>query len=197
MFIVEDIIGSIFGGVLIAIVITLVVFMICLLINNKTLQSPIALLVIGGLFIYNAVIGTMIASAYYSQEYADQVCEYIDELTETGKNIAITPADFNVLKDEIVEEYKGAKPLLDLIDANDLIRNIKIGKTIAAYISDKINETIGDYVHNCLMWMFVGTLLGAILAFAVVRKGKGGYVSQGSDMSSYGFDNDTSSAGYY
>lgn len=195
MFIVEDIIGSIFGGVLIAIVITLVVFMICLLINNKTLQSPIALLVIGGLFIYNAVIGTMIASAYYAQEYADQVCEYIDELTETGKNIAITPADFNVLKDEIAEEYKGAKPLLDLIDANDLIRNIKIGKTIAAYISDKINETIGDYVHNCFMWMFVGTLLGAILAFAVVRKG--GYVSQGSDMSSYGFDNDTSSAGYY
>ena len=197
MFIVEDIIGSIFVGILIAIVITLVVFMICLLINNKTLQSPIALLVIGGLFIYNAVIGTMIASAYYAQEYANQVCEYIEELTEIGEKVAITPTDFNVLKDEISEEYAGAKPLLDLIDANDLISNIKVGKTVAAYISDKINETIGDYVHNCFMWMFVGTLLGAILAFAVVRKGKGGYVSQGSDMSGYGFDNDTSSAGYY
>lgn len=197
MFIVEDIIGSIFWGVLIAIVITLVVFIICLLINNKALQSPIALLVIGGLFIYNAVIGTMIASAYYAQEYADWICEYIDELTGTGKNIAITSADFNVLKEEIAEEYKGAKPLLDLIDANDLIRNMKIGKTIAAYISDKINETIGDYVHSCFMWMFVGTLLGAILAFAVVRKGRRGYVSQGSDMSSYGFDSDTSSAGHY
>lgn len=197
MFIVEDIIGSIFGGVLIAIVITLIVFLICLLINNKALRSPITLLVIGGLFIYNAVIGTMIASGYYAQEYANQVCDYIAELTETGKNIALTPADFNVLKDEIAEEYAGAKPLLDLIDANDLIRNVRIGKTIAAYISDKINETIDDYVNNCFKWMFVGTLLGAILAFAVVRKGKGRYVSQGSDMSGYGFDNDTSSAGYY
>ena len=137
MFIVEDIIGSIFVGILIAIVITLVVFMICLLINNKTLQSPITLLVIGGLFIYNTVIGTMIASGYYAQEYANQVCEYIEELTETGKKVAITPTDFNVLKDEISEEYAGAKPLLDLIDANDLISNIKVGKTVAAYISDK------------------------------------------------------------
>lgn len=197
MFIVENIIGSLFGGIFIAIVITVVVFLICLLINNRTLQSPVTLLVIAALFVYNAVIGTMVVSGYYAQDYANLVCEYIEELTESSKNIALTPTDFNVLKDEIAEEYTGVKPILDLIDANEVVANVKVGKTVAAYVSDKINEAIDDYVTNCYRWMFVGTLLGSIFAFAVVRKNKKGYVGPPSDMSSYGFDNDTTSSGYY
>ena len=195
MFLISNIVGSLFWGIIVALIITVVVFIICLLINNKTLQSPIALLVLGGIFVYNAFFATLIAGAYYARDYVDNVCSFMEELTETGKSMITTAADFNELRDQIAEEYPAAKPLLMLIDANEVVAQFKAGKLVAEFISEKINDTIDDYVHDCLMWMGVGTLIGAIMAAAVVRKG--GRQSNSVDISTYGFDNDTSTASYY
>ena len=195
MFLISNIVGSLFWGSIVALIITVVVFIICLLINNKTLQSPITLLVLGGIFVYNAFFATLIAGAYYARDYVDNVCQFMEELTDTGKSMVTTAADFNELRDQIAEEYPAAKPLLMLIDANEVVAQFKAGKLVAEFISEKINDTIDNYVHDCLMWMGVGTLIGAIMAAAVVRKGS--HSSYGADISTYGFDNDTTTAGYY
>ena len=195
MFLISNIVCSLFWGSIVALIITVVVFIICLLINNKTLQSPITLLVLGGIFVYNAFFATLIAGAYYARDYVDNVCQFMEELTDTGKSMVTTAADFNELRDQIAEEYPAAKPLLMLIDANEVVAQFKAGKLVAEFISEKINDTIDNYVHDCLMWMGVGTLIGAIMAAAVVRKGS--HSSYGADISTYGFDNDTTTAGYY
>ncbi len=195
MFLISNIVGSIFWGIIVSLIITIVVFIICLLINNKTLQSPITLLVLGGIFVYNAFFATLIAGAYYARNYVDNVCAFMEELTETGKSMIATTADFNELRDQIADEFPAARPLLKMIDANEVVAQFKAGKLVAEYISEKINDKIDDYVHDCLMWMGFGTLIGTILAAAVVRKG--GHQSYAADISNYGFDNDTTSAGYY
>jgi hypothetical protein len=195
MFLISNILGSLFWGVIVALFITILVFIICLLINNQTLRSPIALIVLGGIFVYNAAFATLIAGTFYARDYVESLCVFMENLTNTGKTMIGTVADFNELKDQIAEEYTSAKPILDLIDANEAVNQFKAGKLVAEYISEKINNIIDDYVHKCLLWMGVGSLIGAIMAAAVVKKG--GHNSYSLDISSYGFDNDTSSADYY
>jgi len=195
MFLISNILGSLFWGMIVALIITIIVFIICLLINNNTLRSPIALIVLGGIFVYNTAFATLAAGAFYARDYVKNLCDFMEDLTDTGKAMIGTVEDFNELKNQIAEEYAAAKPLLDLIDANEAVNQFKAGKLVAKYISEKINNKIDDYVHKCLLWMGFGTLIGTILAAAVVRKG--GHSSYAADISTYGFDNDTTTAGYY
>lgn len=196
MFLISNIFGSLFWGVIVSLVITIVVFIICLLINNKTLQSPITLIVLAGIFVYNTAFATLVAGAYYARGYVENVCGFLEDITNTGKVMITSTANFNEVKNQVSDEYPAARPLLDLVDANEIVEQFQAGKMVADYISDKINDVIDDYVQKCLMWMGGGTLIGAILAAAVVRKGKRNN-NYATDISSYGFDNDTSSANYY
>lgn len=169
MFIVEDIIGSIFWGMLMAALITGIVFLLCMLASRKSIQSTESLLVVGGLFLFNTIACSFIVGAIYAKGYAEDVCDFIGDMADVSTNIALSTADFNELKNQITEEYKSAKPLLDLVDANEAVRRIKAGSSIADYISDEINDTIDEHIKNCLLWM-LGGIVTAITSIMLISR---------------------------
>lgn len=169
MFIVEDIIGSIFWGTLIAALITGIIFLLCMLASRKSIQSTESLLVLGGLFLFNAIACSFLVGAIYAKEYAEDICNFIGDMTDIGKDTVLSTADFNELKNQITEEYKSAKPLLDLVDANEAVRHMKVGNSIADYISDEINDTIDEHIKNCLLWM-LGGIVTAITSIMLISR---------------------------
>ncbi len=169
MFIVEDIIGSIFWGTLMAALITGIVFLLCMLASRKSIQSTESLLVLGGLFLFNTIACSFLVGAFYAKEYAGDICNFIGDMTDIGKDTALSTADFNELKNQITEEYKSAKPLLDLVDANEVLKHIKVGNSIADYLSDEINDAIDEHIKNCLLWM-LGGIVTAITSIMLISR---------------------------
>ncbi len=164
MYIIENVIGSIFWGVVLAIVVTGIVCLLCLLASRQSLQSTESLLVMAGLLAFNMICCTLVVGGLYAKMMVDDISDYAADMVDMATDIALTPADFNELRDQISDEYTNAKPILDLIDANELVRNVKAGHSIADYISNEVNETIDEYIKNCLLWMLGGivTAIGAI-----------------------------------
>jgi len=168
MYIVENVFGSIFWGVVLAIVVTGIVCLMCMLTSRRSVQSTESLLVMAGLLVFNMICCTLVVGGLYARMMVDDISDYAADMVDKATDIALTPADFNELRDQISDEYTNAKPILDLIDANDLVSKVKAGHSIADYISDEVNETIDEYIKNCLLWMLGGivTAVGAITLIA-------------------------------
>ena len=169
MFIVENIIGSLFFGTLAALVLTGVIFAACMLTCKRSVQSTEALLIFGGLFIINTAICSMIVGAFYVKGYVEEVGDFVSTLTDTTTDMTLSVADFNELKDQVADEYTSIKPVLDVIDADQLVRHIKVGEPIGNYFVDEINDTIDEYINNCLLWM-LGISVIAVAAITVITK---------------------------
>lgn len=193
MYILENIIGSVFWGGVIALVMTTFVFLVCMMVSKKTLQNTIAILVIGVYFIYATVISSLIVGGLYAKNKVDEVGEYVEMLVED--NIE-NPSSENIeeIKNDIVETYQSYGSFLNTVDVKDIIKNVKIGATASSYFVNMANEKIDDYIERCVMWLLFGTLMATILSAAVAKRGD---KKSTSSISVYGFDNDTSASEYY
>lgn len=198
MFIVENIVGSIFWGLLVALVMSVLVFLVCMLFSRKNVQSPISILVIAVYFLFATAAGALIAGGYYVKGYVEDMGDYVASITDKTTDMAFSDTDFNNLKDMITDEYPGTKPILEHIDTDELISKSSVGRSVSDFLVDEVNNTIDEYIERCLKWLLFGTLIAIILATVAARHGGGGGRRlSSSDYDNYGFDNDTSSSGYY
>ncbi len=169
MFIIGDFISSLFWGIVMSMIITSVVFLICILASRRSFYSVEVLMVIGGLFLFNSIICTLIAGALQAKSYTDAVCSFVGDITDASKDVALSEVDFNELKYEISKEYRNAQPILDMIDANGVVKHIKPGSSLASYISDQVNDKIYNHIINCLLWMLGGIITATTAVTLIIQ----------------------------
>ena len=193
MYILENIIGSVFFGGVIALILTALVFLACMMISRKTLQNTIAILVIGGYFIYATVISSFVVGGFYAKSRVGEVGEYVETLVEDNIENP-SSEDIEEIKNDIVETYQSYGSFLNTIDFKDVIKSVRLGATASSYFVNLANDKIDDYIERWIMWLLFGTLMATILSAAVAKNGDN---KSTSNISNYGFDNDTSSSEYY
>lgn len=194
MFILENLIGSLFFGTVIGLVLTALVFLACMMINRKTIQTPVSMIVIGAYFIFAAIMGSLIVGCMYAKNHVDSMGKYITVVVDEEFG-TVSQQNIAELRSKVMETYQSHGNAFEGINVKDIVNNIRIGATASDYIVSEVNGKIDDYTEKWVIWLLFGTLLSAILASAVSRKGSS--KNYNSDLSGYGFDNDTSMSGYY
>ena len=189
--ILENLLGSLFFGGVISILLTCLVFLACMMISRKTVQTPISILVIAVYFVYATVFGSLIVGGMYAKTHVEKIGTYVAELMDEETETT-SPG---VIKNELIQTYASYGFIIDQIDINSIVNIAQSGQTSGNFLAQIINEKIDDYIQEWSIWLLFGALMATIFASAVLRNSKGN--SQNIDLSTYGFDNDTTTSEYY
>jgi predicted PurR-regulated permease PerM len=165
MFIIGNILGSVFWGAVIAIVITALVFLVCQVLDRS--RSPLTYIVLAVLLLLAGFQSTMMVGAMYAKGYINDIGDYATMLIDSGEDMAGEIADFNALRSQLEKEFPLASKLLDDIDTSELQAYVDKGNNMANFITDHVRSEVNYYILRRVLWMtgFIVIAFAAILFF--------------------------------
>lgn len=193
MFVIENIIESIFFGGCIALVLTVMVFLISIMVSRSTLRNVVSILVIGGYFIFAAVISSFVVGCLYTKSHIDAIGETVAEVINDNVEVSSKESMDDMLS-EVIESYKSYGNILDGTDVKDIVKHVKSGVSAGRCVVESAKDKIDEYIEKWVKWLLFGTLMATVLSAAVA---KGSDKKQYSDVSVYDIDNDMTSTEYY
>ena len=163
MFVVGNIIGSLFWGSLIAIVVTVAVWLLCQAVDRAA--SPVTYIIMVILLILTGAQATMMVGAMYAKGYITDINDYANSLMSTSESITAYNSNFDELRHQIEEEFPIAKLLFDKIDTDGLQAYLNKSQSITDYLTDNLNSTLNWYIIRRILWMmaFVVVAIVAIM----------------------------------
>ena len=117
MFIIGNIIGSIFWGGLIALLLTAAVWLLCQVLDRARSVWTYAVLLV--FFLLAGAQCTMMVGTMYAKGYLTDIGEYANMLVSTGEDMAGSVSgnidDISNILDQISEEYPIVTPIINKI----------------------------------------------------------------------------------
>jgi len=190
MFVIGNIIGSIFWGAVLAVLVVLLTYVVCRAIRVQSVQGLSAIIIFIILFLLAGAQTTMIAGALYGKGYVDDISNFANSIVSSSSDAV----DFEELRHNLSDEYPIAKPILDKIDGSGAANYVSKGHTVVDFVTDNLNDTLNYYILRRILWLigFVVVAISGILLLADNKKQNKSYGMQDfNDISSVpmGFDN--------
>ena len=154
MFLIENILGCIFWGLLAGVTITIGTYLLCRMLDLRPQESVVGLGVLAVLLIFCTAQSGMLTGALYAKGYISDIGQAAAALTSSE----ITPHTVSAeqvaqLCDEIADEYPAAKPLLSFLDFNDLKEHLHEGHGIVDAMTQSLVSELNAYILRRVLWM--------------------------------------------
>lgn len=167
MFIVGNIFGCIFWGVLIALVVTAIISLLCIRFIRNV--SYVTYAVLFALLIFLGIQSTLSVGALYSKNYVTDMGDYANTFVLGSEQSTNYINDLDNLFSQLGDEFPIMEPILGTINKEKAKEYISEGHTIVDYIVDEVHNTINAYLYRRLLWMLCGVIL-AIIAIVLFNK---------------------------
>ena len=167
MFIVGNMIASLFWGALMAVVLTAAVWLLCRVLDRaSSLATYIVLLVF--LLLVGAQC-SMVVGAMYAKGYVTDIENYANTLLSNGDDFAGQAADVKSVLSQITDKFPMAAPIIDSIDIDDAQEYMAKGHSLVSYIAADWNSTLNYYILRRVLWI-AGFILVAVIAIVCLNK---------------------------
>jgi predicted PurR-regulated permease PerM len=171
MFIIGNIIGSIFWGGLIALLLTAAVWLLCQVLDRARSVWTYAVLLV--FFLLAGAQCTMMVGTMYAKGYLTDIGEYANMLVSTGEDMAGSVSgnidDISNILDQISEEYPIVTPIINKIDISDAQEYMAKGHTLVDFITDDIHDAMNYYILRRVLWT-LGFMIVAAIAIIWLNK---------------------------
>lgn len=167
MFVIGNVIGSIFWGAVLAVLVVLLTYIVCRAIRNQSVQGLPAIIVLGALLLLTGAQTTMIVGALYGKGYVDDISSFANSIVSTGSEAV----DFEELRHNLSDEYPIAKPILDKIDGSGAANYVRKGHTMVDFVADNLNDTLNYYILRRILWL-IGFVVVAVVAILLLAGNK-------------------------
>jgi len=163
MFLIENILGCIFWGLLAGVTITIGTYLLCRMLDLRPQESVVGLGVLAVLLIFCTAQSGMLTGALYAKGYISDIGQAAAALTSSeitphtvsAEQVAPTASAEQIaqLCDEIADEYPAAKPLLSFLDFNDLKEHLHEGHGIVDAMTQSLVSELNAYILRRVLWM--------------------------------------------
>ena len=170
MFVIGNIIGSIFWGAVLAVLVVLLTYVVCRAIRIQSVQGLSAIIILVVLFLFAGAQTTMIAGALYGKGYVDDVSSYANSLVSTGSEAVESATNFEELRQQLSDQFPMAKPILDKIDGSGAAQYVSKGHTVVDFVAENLNDTLNYYILRRVLWL-IGFVVVA-MAVIILTNGK-------------------------
>lgn len=177
MFIIGNIIGSIFWGAVLSVLVVLLAYFVCRAIRTQSVQSVAAIVVLGVLLLFAGAQTTMIAGALYGKGYVNDISGYANSLVSAGSETVENVTDFEELRRQLSDQFPMAKPILDKIDGSGAAQYVSKGHTVVDFVADNLHDTLNYYILRRILWL-IGFVVVAMTTILLIGK-KRNYKSYG------------------
>lgn len=183
MFIVGNIVGTVFWGAILAIVVVVLTYSVCRAIRSQSVQSVTAIAILGVLLLFAGAQTTMIVGALYGKGYVKDISGYANSLVSAGSEKVESVTDFEELRRQLSDQFPMAKPVLDKIDGSGAAQYVSRGHTVVDFVADNLRDSLNYYILRRVLWLigFVVVAMASILLTGDKRKRKS-YGVQEFDM---------------
>lgn len=167
MFIIGNLLGSIFWGGVIAILVTLAVYAVC-----KQLGRADSLLtwgVLAVLLLFGGAQCTMMVGAMYAKGYVDDVSGYANNLLPEKSAAQDAVSDFQRIRQQIEEQFPLSKSVFKRINTDDIQEYTASGHSVVEFIADEMKSTINYYILRRVAWL-LGVVLIALVGILMLNK---------------------------
>lgn len=176
MFLISNILGSLFWGFIITLVVVGCVYLLCKALISYRASSLLSLGILLVLFILAGAQSTMMVGAMYAKGYVNDISTYANSLVtvgadavQSGTHPASSASDFNRIRQQIEEQFPMAKPVLDHIDISDLDQYVASGHSVVDFIADELKSTFNYYILRRVLWL-MGFVLVSLVAILLLNR---------------------------
>ena len=176
MFLIGNIIGSVFWGLIITIVVVGGVFLLCKALVSYRASSLLSLGILLVLFVLAGAQSTMMVGAMYAKGYVDDISTYANSLVtagadavQSGTDAVPSVSDFNRIRQQIEDQFPMAKPVLDRIDVGDLDQYVASGHSVVDFIANELKSTLNYYILRRVLWL-MGFVLVALVGILLLNR---------------------------
>ena len=167
MFLIENILGCIFWGLLAGVTITIGMYMLCRVLDLRPQESVVGLAVLAVLLIFCTAQSGMLTGAFYAKGYISDIGQAAAALTnsENTSHTQVSAEQVAQLCDEIADKHPVAKPLLSFLDFNELKEHLHEGHGIVEAMTQSLVSELNAYILRRVLWM-VGLVVVAFFVIA-------------------------------